>query len=147
MKQIRIFIMAAFLAAFCFPVQAATISPSYAISPNMGEVKFSSVTQGDTTAEFQVNAPGGVLSVLYKFYVEGTLGDAQLELQSGKTAGDLSDIDTDNMPDGLTFSSATTRQALVCLTVGEYGSINFNSAGDENQNLDFWLTPVAYNCQ
>ena len=130
-------LIAALVAVFCYPAFAADITPKNvgrdAVYNQSEPWVWETVTNADTTKEQPVSAG------LYHFHVDGTPDNVDLKLQWGKTSGSLKDLDVDQMPDGVRFSSASTGySSLVCLGTG-FADITFLAAGGGSQDVDIWL--------
>lgn len=136
----RLFLMTALMAVFCYPVYGATISAESFGVLGIDAFRWEQVNNDDDTAEVKLKRGG-----LWELSIEGTESNVDLKLQHGKTSGALEDIDTDTMPDGVRFTSAATgNKAKVCLSEG-FVDIVFSSAGGADQDIDIWLSPLG-NC-
>jgi len=129
-------LLAAALAVFSFPVLAADITAKNkgydSVVSQSDPWLWEQVNNDDTTKEQPIAAGE------YLFFIDGTPDDVDLQLQWGKTSGSLKDLDTDTMPDGVKFDSASTGYAVkVCLGTG-YADIKFNSVGS-TQDIDIWM--------
>lgn len=136
--SIKHIILAAAVAVFSFPVLAADITAKNVARDKVTQPRqpwvWEQVNNDDTTKE------QAVIAGLYQYHVEGTEDNADFKLQHGKTAGSLEDIDTDQMPDGVRYSSASTGNSVnVCLTEG-FADISFTSVGTSAQDIDIWMT-------
>lgn len=141
MKNAAWIIVLTFAALVVFSVTAAVfaadISPEYEKTPkNQRGVLWETVTQADTTAVAIWNGGCGLMEVT------GTQNNADFELQWGSQSGTQQDVDSDSIPDGVRFSSATGLGMVAFALPAGYADIKFSSAGSSGQDLDIRLIPM-----
>lgn len=141
--KLRIMLAAA-MVAVSIPAMAAEITPTYTDFGNRGEIKWEQINADDAAAEATITLEGGKRGALYRLLVEGADNNVDFTMKAGRTSAALVDVDPDQMPDGVRFSSAAdANMALVCLTQGDKVDLIFNSAGAGGQDIDVYLTPLG----
>lgn len=128
-------LLAAFIAAFFVSSAiAAEITPTRTHPKCNGWcLVWEGLGDADTTQEWSV------VDGCYELFIDGDADGGDFQLQFGKTSGSLKDIDTDAMPDGLRYNSASTNAVNVTLGDG-YADFYFTSAMGVNADADIWLS-------
>lgn len=94
--------------------------------------KWDSITNADTVKAQKV-AKGK-----YLILVDGTPATVDFTVKFSKDNSTFIDYDTDLMPDGLHYNSASTSAAIMCLGDG-WVDLTFNSVGSGSQDANVWF--------
>lgn len=133
----RLLILTLFVAITPLTVMAAEIVPSYPSITGGNCILWENIATGDTTksAVWDRGNKGTV-------EVNGTLGNADLEVYYSRNRGSEISVDSDSAPDGLRFSSANGLGFTNIELAEGFFSVNFNSAGTSAQSLDISICAI-----